>query len=50
MKDNLVAIGSSSVGPKEAERTSFSSKKVIDMEIIDRIKNMRSKSRDNKQQ
>ena len=33
----------------DVEKVSVSSKKVIDMEIIDRIKNMRSKSRDSKQ-
>ncbi len=38
------------IGTNDLERMSVSSKKVIDMEIIDRIKNMRSKSRDNNKQ
>jgi hypothetical protein len=40
MKDNLVNLAN-----KERDNSS-TSRRVIDMDIIDRIKNMRSKSRD----
>ena len=40
MKDNLVSLAN-----KERDNSS-TSRRVIDMDIIDRIKNMRSKSRD----
>lgn len=43
MKDNLENLA------KKERDNSSTSKRVIDMDIIDRIKSMRSKSRDNNQ-
>lgn len=48
MKENLNALSSSQIPPLESDRSlvNSSGKKVINMDIIDKIKNMRSKSRD----
>ena len=48
MKDNLNALSSSQIPPLDSDRSLINSsgKKVINMDIIDKIKNMRSKSRD----
>jgi hypothetical protein len=49
MKDNLNALSSSQIAPPlDSDRSlvNSSGKKVINMDIIDKIKNMRSKSRD----
>ena len=48
MKDNINALSNSQIPPLDSDRSlvNSSGKKVINMDIIDKIKNMRSKSRD----
>lgn len=48
MKDNINALSNSQIPPLDSDRSMVNSsgKKVINMDIIDKIKNMRSKSRD----
>jgi hypothetical protein len=48
MKDNINALSNSQIPPLDSDRSIINSsgKKVINMDVIDKIKNMRSKSRD----